>query len=230
VALTKALGAPLEPANEEIPLPKGLGAPKELPPPNPVFAPKPPPEPKPVAGLLAKAEPLPKVDEPPPKPELVPPAKPPLLLVAEAEAPNGDFSEDAKADKPEEAKAEVDVVVVVLEDGFSGDFGDLKLPKGEAADVFANPDDRGMVDVESCGSAEVVLVVDLPGCESVVDVGAFPASSAVDGAAVVTSSISSCDGAETKTPGPPGDFSAAVSVSSCIGLAMSSFFSRVCTS
>ena len=70
----------------------------------------------------------------------------------EPKAPKGDFSELAKADRPEEANAE-DEVVLASEDpagaGASGAaavaggcFGEVRAPKGEIVAVFANPDVR----------------------------------------------------------------------------------------
>ena len=113
--------------------PKGFGAPKlRDPPPNPAVLAEPNP-----AEL-----PNPPLADPKP-PEVCPPPKPPAPcgdLELDA-ASNGDLPEEAKADRPEAANAELEVALPG-----SGDFSldrDLGWPNGEAIEAFAKPDDGG---------------------------------------------------------------------------------------
>jgi hypothetical protein len=129
--------------------PSGRGAPNA-----PALNPVDPSPPKPDAGMA----PVANGDGPPTPPaELKPPLdaapRDPNPDVDPDEAPkvpNGDLSPLAKADKPDEAKAELEViglsfsfadgVVPAAEANRDGDFADTRAPKGEMVDVFTNPD------------------------------------------------------------------------------------------
>lgn len=182
--------------------PNGFGVPNPVPPsldvPNTLLLLAP--LPKPVVLVVENAEvlPNPPLEDPNPPLVCVPPNPDVGLELAD---PNGDFSEEANADNPEEANAEVEVVSVKLEVGFSA-VGDFARPNGDADEVFAKPD--VVVDVD-CGCR---LVED--GVSSV-----FELVVALCCILVESFSISSCDGTSTSTPGPPGDFCASASVSSC---------------
>lgn len=154
----EADGAVAKP-NEPLPKPplSGLGEPK---PPLPKVLPKPEPPnpPKPDAALTAKGEapPKPPDDPNPPVPlELAPsdPKPPEVLAVVLPMAAKGDFSFLEKADSPEDANAEVEVVVCSLRSSAvwpmeaepaivepDSDLDDANAAKGEALAVFAKPD------------------------------------------------------------------------------------------
>ena len=112
--------------------------------------------------MLAKVEvpSNPRVVEPKP-PVDVPPPKPPMFLPVGPTAPKGDLSEEANAERPEDAKAEVDVAVpgerLANSAFFSGDLGDLKLLKGDAIDALAKPDDAGICAFGSCFVVGAIL-------------------------------------------------------------------------
>lgn len=106
--------------------PKGDVAPKLA---NPDFedAPKPP---------LGAAVPNP--------PELVVPPKP--LLLADPTALNGDFSELAKADRPDDLKADISAGLISGDNvAWLADLGEARLPNGEAVDASTNPLDVAIV-------------------------------------------------------------------------------------
>jgi hypothetical protein len=107
--------------------------------------------PKPDAALAAKGDASPKPEDDP---------KPPLGLGPKdpnpdpdpgpeelPRFPNGDFDELAKAERPDDANAEDDVWSLSLAAAsgsgvffaIEGDFGD-RFPKGDIADVLANPE------------------------------------------------------------------------------------------
>ena len=78
------------------------------------------------------------------------PKAPKPELEGVANAPKGDLSELAKADKPDDANAEGEVVrprspsSAADISGFfepNGDFVDAKFPKGDVVDVFPSPPD-----------------------------------------------------------------------------------------
>jgi hypothetical protein len=140
--------------------------------------PKPPKETKPDDGCKLPKLPNPAVDVPPkgdvvgifPNADVEDAAPNPLLVVVEANplelvvppnpveveptAPNGDFSELAKADKPEDLKA-LGSAGLLTEERVDC-LGEAKLPNGDAVDALANP--LGGVDVRD-GSSNAVDVV-----------------------------------------------------------------------
>jgi hypothetical protein len=119
--------------------PSPLPNPDEPSPPNPPVAilvakgeapPKPEDEPNPLLGLAGPKDPSPEPEPGPP----------------ELRLPKGDFEEVAKAERPDDAKADEDVRGFSLASGSDacaelGDFGDTRAPNGDTADVLANPED-----------------------------------------------------------------------------------------
>jgi hypothetical protein len=146
----------------------------------------------------------------------------------------GDFSDEANADKPEEANADIEVALLegCIEDPalFSGDLGDLKVANGDAVDALAKPDETGTCAFGDCSDGEASAAAAAGfSCDRAVTFGSVSAavvSSATGVEAEAAASISSFEGAETRTPGPPGDCCASAPDSSCAGLAISSFKSR----
>lgn len=137
--------------------PNGLGVPKAEPAilgaPNALLLLLIPP-PNPLVPVVEKPEELPNppLEDPKPLTVVVPPNPDAGFEPAD---PNGEFSDEANADNPEEANAEVEVMSLGdLGVGFSA-IGDLARPNGEAVEVFAKP----------------VLVVDVDGACRLVDEG-----------------------------------------------------------
>lgn len=121
--------------------------------PNALPNPLPPRLPKPDAAFAAKGETAPKPEDVP-KPVLdLGPNDPKPDPVAGLEDvprfPKGDLEELAKAESPEDANADVEVCCFsgAAASGSDvcckivGDFNVAKLPKGDTAEVLANPED-----------------------------------------------------------------------------------------
>ena len=159
-------------ANEDKPpVPNGVedeSAEKPVPLPNP--KPDPPKDPNPAVLLAPNGEvtfvwpsPIFSVDfvEDELKLESVGPdvalPKPPVLLV-EADAPKGDFADEAKAERPDEANADLDVSSSALSLALAAVWfvvGPVE-PNGEREEAFAKPE-RGRIDSDGAETSVVCL-------------------------------------------------------------------------
>lgn len=121
--------------------------------PNALPNPLPPRPPKPGPAFVAKGD-APAKPEDEPKPLLglgpkEPNPEPEPGLEDVPNLPKGDFEALAKAESPDDANADDDVCCSSLAAAsgsgvcraIDGDLGDARVPKGETADVLANPED-----------------------------------------------------------------------------------------